>query len=69
MKATKTSAFRARDAKELNQQINENLSRMTALNFQKVTGHLDNSAQIRTLRRDNARIKTLLQERKDSVAK
>ena len=69
MKATKTSAFRARDAKELNQQISENLSRMTALNFQKVTGHLDNSAQIRTLRRDNARIKTLLQERKDSAAK
>ncbi len=69
MKATKTSSFRARDDKELNQQVSENLSRMTALNFQKVAGHLDNSAQIRTLRRDNARIKTLLQERKDLSAK
>jgi large subunit ribosomal protein L29 len=63
MKATKTLELRGRDTADLKRQIAENESRLVALNFQKVTGHLDNNAQISTLRRDNARINTILHER------
>ena len=63
MKSTHASELRGRDNGELKRQIAENLSRLTALSFQKVTGHLENSAQIRTLKRDIARIKTVLHER------
>jgi large subunit ribosomal protein L29 len=63
MKSTHASELRGRDNGELKRQIAENLSRLTALSFQKVTGHLENSAQIRTLKRDIARINTVLRER------
>ncbi|MEI8135462.1 MAG: 50S ribosomal protein L29 [bacterium] len=63
MKSTHTSQMRGRDDGELTRQLAENYARLTALNFQKVTGHLENSAQIKTLRRDNARMKTILHER------
>ena len=62
MKSTQSRELRGRTEKELKKMIAENESRMVALNFQKMTGHLENSAQIRTLRRDNARINTILQE-------
>ena len=63
MKSTHASELRGRDNGELKTQIAENLSRLTALNFQKVTGHLENSAQIATLKKDIARINTVLRER------
>jgi large subunit ribosomal protein L29 len=63
MKASKSVELRGRETNELKRQIAENNSRLIALNFQKVTGHLDNNAQISTLRRDNARINTILRER------
>jgi len=66
MKATKSLELRGRDTADLKRQIAENESRLVALNFQKVTGHLDNNAQITTLRRDNARINTILHERESA---
>jgi large subunit ribosomal protein L29 len=63
MKSTHAAELRGRDNGELTRQIADNYSRLTALNFQKVTGHLENSAQIETLRRDIARMKTVLRER------
>ena len=69
MKSTHASQLRGRDNGELKQQIAENLSRLTSLNFQKVTGHLENSAQIRTLKRDIARINTVLRERETETSK
>lgn len=63
MKATKALELRGRDTVDLQRQIAENNARLVALNFGKVTGHLDNNAQIETLRRDNARIKTIMHER------
>lgn len=65
MKATRSTELRGRDNGELKRQIAENESRLVALNFQKVTGHLDNNAQISTLRRDIARMKTILLEREE----
>ncbi|MBS1903135.1 MAG: 50S ribosomal protein L29 [Bacteroidetes bacterium] len=67
MKATKASELRGRDIADLKRQIGENNSRLIALNFQKMTGHLDNNAQIATLRRDNARIKTIIGERENAA--
>jgi large subunit ribosomal protein L29 len=63
MKATKSIELRGRDIVDLQKQIAENNARLVSLNFSKVTGHLDNNAQIETLRRDNARIKTIIRER------
>ncbi|MEP7234549.1 MAG: 50S ribosomal protein L29 [Ignavibacteriota bacterium] len=63
MKSTHASELRGRENSELKRQISENLARLTALNFQKVTGHLENSAQIRTLKRDIARMNTVIHER------
>ncbi len=63
MKASKPNELRGQDNATLTRQISENESRLVALNFQKMTGHLDNNAQIETLRRDIARIKTILTER------
>jgi large subunit ribosomal protein L29 len=67
MKSAKIAELRGRDIADLERQITENNARLMALNFQKVTGHLDNSAQIQTLRRDIARIKTVLIERKQAT--
>ena len=69
MKSTHASDLRGREDGELKRQIAENISRLTALSFQKVTGHLENSAQIRTLKRDIARIKTVLHEREIETTK
>lgn len=63
MKATKPLELRTRENVDLIRQIAENNARLISLNFGKVTGHLDNNAQISTLRRDNARMKTIMHER------
>lgn len=63
MKALRTSEIRNHGDQELRRMIAENEARLVALNFQKITGHLEKPAQIQTLRRDIARIKTVLHER------
>jgi large subunit ribosomal protein L29 len=63
MKSLRTAEIRNHGDQELKRMMAENESRMIALNFQKITGHLDKPAQISTLRRDIARIKTVLHER------
>lgn len=69
MKNMNVSEIRGHSDKELAQMISDNEARLISLSFQKVTGHLENSAQIVTLRRDIARIKTVLSERKNEAAK
>ena len=64
MKSVKYPELLAMDAKQLEKQIADNLARITALNFQKVIGQLDNHAQFTTLRRDIARMQTALTEKK-----
>lgn len=59
----RTSEIRNHGEAELKRMIAESEARITALNFQKITGHLEKPAQISTLRRDIARIKTVLNER------
>ena len=68
MKALRTAEIRNHGDQELKRMIAESESRIIALNFQKITGHLDKPAQISTLRRDIARIKTVLSERAREAA-
>lgn len=69
MKNINVNEIRGHSDKELAQMISDNEARLISLSFQKVTGHLENSAQIVTLRRDIARIKTVLSERTNVAAK
>ena len=62
MKGLKYAELKAQDKANLERQIAENRARITSLAFQKVTGALDNHAQITTLRRDIARMKTAMRE-------
>lgn len=63
MKSLRTNELRSQGESDLKRMIAENEARIVALNFQKITGHLEKPAQISTLRRDNARIRTILNER------
>jgi large subunit ribosomal protein L29 len=63
MKGLITTEIRSHGDVDLKRMIAESEARITALNFQKITGHLEKPAQISTLRRDIARIKTVLNER------
>ena len=63
MKSLRTNELRTQGEPDLKRMIAENEARIVALNFQKITGHLEKPAQISTLRRDIARIKTILNER------
>ena len=48
---------------ELNQKLQEAYQELVNLRFQKATKQLDNTARIRVVRRDIARIKTIIRER------
>jgi ribosomal protein L29 len=67
MKGLKATEIRTWADDRLEKQIAENQSRLTALQFQKTIGQLDNFAQFETLKRDIARMMTVLSERKQSA--
>jgi large subunit ribosomal protein L29 len=48
---------------ELNQKLQEAYQELLNLRFQKATKQLDNTARIRVVRRDIARMKTIIRER------
>jgi len=64
MKPTKTSDLRNLSDKELMNQVLENERAIVDMRFRRAVGQLENPAAVRTIRRDIARMKTLLQERK-----
>ena len=63
MKPTKPSDLRGLSDKELNGQIAENERALVDMQFKKAVGQLESPAAIRTIRRDIARLKTILRER------
>ena len=63
MKGLKSGELKGMDAKQIEKQIADNKARLTALEFQKVIAQLDNHAQINSLRKDIARLKTELRQR------
>jgi large subunit ribosomal protein L29 len=59
----KSSDIRAKTADELRQQIDDLAKEAFNLRFQRASGQLENTARVRQVRRDLARIKTILGER------
>jgi large subunit ribosomal protein L29 len=69
MKSTKPSDLRGLSDNELHGQITENERALVDMQFKKAVGQLENPAAIRTIRRDIARIKTILRERELGTAR
>ena len=68
MKGKKAADLRARTADELNEEV-ETLGReIFNLRFQRASGQLENTARVRQVRREIARIKTILGERRRAAA-
>jgi large subunit ribosomal protein L29 len=59
----KPGDIRAKTADELKQQLEELSKEAFNLRFQRASGQLENTARVREVRRDIARIKTILGER------
>lgn len=59
----RASELRSKGVEELRSQLNDCYRELFNLRFQKVTGKLTNTARPRQVRRDIARIKTILRER------
>jgi large subunit ribosomal protein L29 len=64
----KAAELRDADETELETRLAEAKQELFNLRFQIVTGQLDNSARLRTVRRDIARILTVLREKEIEAA-
>ncbi len=62
--ASKGDDFRAKSADELNSQLSNLQKEQFNLRFQRANGQVDNTGRIRVLRRDIARIQTVLTEQR-----
>lgn len=60
----KTAELRTKSADELSKELMELRKEQFNFRFQKSTGQLENVSRVRTVRRDIAKIKTLLNEQK-----
>ena len=63
MKGMKACDLRARTADELTEEVDTLAREIFNLRFQRASGQLENTARVRQVRRDIARIKTILGER------
>jgi large subunit ribosomal protein L29 len=63
MKATKTADLRGLSDNEIRSQIQENESALVDMRFKQAVGQLESTATLRTIRRDIARLKTVLAQR------
>ena len=59
----KASELRSKDAAELGKELESLLKAQFGLRMQKVTQQLANTSQLRNVRRDIARVRTLLTEK------
>ncbi len=64
MKGMKASDLRSRTADELSEEVDTLGREIFNLRFQRASGQLENTARVRQVRRDIARIKTILGERR-----
>ena len=64
MKGMKGSDLRARTSDELDGELETLGKEIFNLRFQRASGQLENTARVRQVRRDIARIKTILGERR-----
>jgi large subunit ribosomal protein L29 len=64
MKSTKTSDLRNLNAGEIESKLTDAREELMKLRFQAVTGQLTDSSRLRLLRREIARMQTILAEQK-----
>jgi large subunit ribosomal protein L29 len=62
--SSKTEDFRAKSADELSTQLSNLKKEQFNLRFQRANGQVENTGRIRVLRRDIARIQTVLTEQR-----
>jgi large subunit ribosomal protein L29 len=67
--SSKADDFRAKSADELGDQLVSMKKEQFNLRFQRANGQAENTGRIRILRRDIARIQTILHEQRRSAAK
>ena len=65
----KSTEVRALSQDQLNEELAKLKKEQFNLRFQKATGQIENTARVRQIRRDIARIKTSQQQRAQSAAK
>ena len=63
MKGMKAQDIRARTVDELTEEVDTLAKEIFNLRFQRASGQLENTARVRQVRRNIARIKTILGER------
>jgi large subunit ribosomal protein L29 len=68
MAATKVADIRAKSADELETMLLDLRKEQFNLRFQRATGQQEGTARIRTVRRDIARVKTIMAERRHASA-
>ncbi|MDG2032911.1 MAG: 50S ribosomal protein L29 [Rhodospirillales bacterium] len=64
----KAEDLRAKTVDELNDELNGLAKEAFNLRFQKASGQLENTARVRAVRRDMARVKTVLNQKAQEVA-
>ena len=62
--SSKTEDFRVKNGEELNTQLSNLKKEQFNLRFQRANGQVENTGRIRVLRRDIARIQTVLTEQR-----
>ena len=63
---TKMEEFRKLSTEELNKKIKENKEELFNLRFQQATGNLEKPIRLRELRKEVAKMKTIIREREIS---
>jgi large subunit ribosomal protein L29 len=66
MKSTKTSDLRNLNAGEIESKLSDAREELMKLRFQAVTGQLTDSSRLRSLRREIARMQTILREQRSA---
>ena len=67
MKSTKTSDLRNLKSAEIESKLSDASEELMKLRFQAVTGQLTDSSRLRILRREIARMQTILREQKNAA--
>ena len=62
----KASELRAKDAAQLSKELEELLRAQFGLRMQKATQQLTNSSQLKSVRRDIARVRTILKQKAET---
>ena len=65
----KANEIRKMSSEDLNNKVNELKNELFNLRFRLATGQLDNPSSIKSVKRDIARVKTIIRERELDVGK